>query len=89
MCLIWICTRVCFTSDESCILPLLECYHATNNLFVYVCMRAWKKLSFVHMLVLLYLDCSCVICDGSKLDILHLDVRGKGGALNGCGPTIS
>lgn len=41
------------------------------------------------MTAALYLDCSCVICDGGELDVLHLDVGRKGGALDGRGPAVS
>lgn len=42
----------------------------------------------MEVTVALYLDCSCVICDGGELDVLHLDVGGKRGALDGRGPTV-
>lgn len=63
------------------------------NLFVYVPGRS----SFfggvgvgggAYMSVAPYLDCSCVICDGGELDVLHLDVGRKGGALDSRGPAV-
>lgn len=90
--LIQISTRVCFASDESCIRS-----HA-RNLFVYVPGRSsffgeWGERreggEGGYMTVALYLDCSCVICDGGELDVLHLDVGRKGGALDSRGPAVS